>query len=134
MAKPDGSSNNVDLFIAVRPNPLSGQMGSYDVWFNNNNGWNAQIGAITIDVLNPATAELDLVVAGTRSRSRSANVGSVGAWRSSNPVATGVAAAPGASSSGEVVSVTCAVGRAMSSPGAPPPPLYPLSAGKLVSI
>lgn len=134
MARTKTTTNNVDLVVDVVPNPLCGRHGAHTMWFNNNNPWTAAITSASVSVRNPSTAELDLLVGGNRTRNRSINVGNIGAWRASKNIATTLAEAPGATSSGEFVDVTSTVSRAPSTPRQPPPRLYPLDLSALVAL
>jgi len=131
---PSETVNNVDLVVEVAPNPLGSQNGTHKMWFNNNNDWTAVIDSATVSVRSPDTAQLDLIDAGTKTRTRDVRVGNIGRWRPSNPIVTTLAKEPGATSSGEFVDVTSAVSRAQSTPSQPPPRLYPLSLSALVSF
>ncbi len=127
------TANNVDLMVHVVPNPLSGQLGTHTIWFNNNNQWTASITPALITVQN-AAAQLDLVVNGARTRQRGVAIGNLGAWQSSAPIPTALAGVAGATSSGEFVDVTCSISRAPINPNQPPPRLYPLQISALVSL
>ena len=127
------TANNVDLMVDIAPNPLGGRPGTHTIWFNNNNSWTASITPALVAIQNSA-AQLDLVVGGTRTRSRGVAIGNLGAWQSSTPIPTGLAGVTGATSAGEFVDVTCTVSRAPINPNLPPPKLYPLQLSALVSL
>jgi hypothetical protein len=121
------SANNIDLMVKVKPNPLSGKSGQHTIWFNNNNPWVAEVKPVDIEVLNPGTAELDLVVNGSVTwERRQVQVGNITSWQSSKPVSTDLQPRSNATSSGESVQVSCCVGRAAVTPSQPPPAVYPV--------
>lgn len=126
--------NNVELVVEIDPNPLGGRPGAHRLWFNNNNPWIATVTATTVEVRDPASAELDLLVNGNRVRRRAVRVGNVGRWASSNPVDTTMEQVPGATSAGEMVDLTCRVSRAQMAPNLPPPALHALGVSVLVSF
>jgi hypothetical protein len=128
-------SDHIDLMVKIKPNPLSGKTGKHTIWFNNKNPWVAQVKPVDIEVLNPGTAELDLVVNGVVSSQRmQVPIGNIAPWTSTNPVSTDLQPRGNATSSGENVQVSCCVGRAPVVPSQPPPMLSPLDDITLVRL
>jgi hypothetical protein len=126
---------NIDLKVKIKPNPLSGKTGMHTMWFNNNNPWVAEVKPADIEVLNPGTAQLDLVVNGVVSSQRmQVPIGNIASSKPSNPVTTDLRPRANATSSGENVQVSCCVGRAPVTPNQPPPAVYPLDDITLVRL
>jgi hypothetical protein len=126
---------NIRLMIDVNPNPLCGNLGKHTVRCNNNNSWIAQITPMDIQVENPASAELDLVVNGSPTAARmQVPVGNVAQWQQSHPIDTDLQPRSNATSSGERVSVSCCISRVRVSPKQPPLPAFLLDDVTLVKL